>query len=278
MQAVKFKDGNRDIIEGLLAPYYGPDFLAKKDFDGEYFTPDTNFELEWFGDWQRPVLFGHGTDEALKTAVIGRMRITPTDAGLWAEAKLEEANAYKDAISKLVDEGALGWSAGSVERFYAAGVEPDGHIKHFPIIEGSLVTMPANPLAAGAHYAAKSTDITAHLAVLGVALPDAVKDVEPPEDDPNEDHKPIELPRPDPLDATTALILNAAKAALTPQALHDAAVESGAKCASEMHDEPPEPALAVRNDSVKNVEAIDLDALRSELRALAVDVVNQELR
>jgi len=268
MQAVKFKDGTKDIIEGMLAPFGGPDYLANKDFDGEYFSPDTNFELDWFGDWERPVLYGHGTDEALKTAVVGRLKITPTEAGLWAEAKLEESNAYKDAIADLVGKGALGWSSGSVERFYQAGLEADGHIKHFPIIEGSLVTMPSNPLAAGAHYAAKSADVLEHLQVLGIKAPTALAEPEP--DEPDEeaaDQPPVED-----MDAISA-VKAALATALTPQSLHDASVASGAECPSE-HEPRPQPGLAV---GAAKGASFDLDAFRQDVREAVRDAVKNTL-
>lgn len=168
--AVKFVDGHDDLIEGMLAPFGG------RDSQGEHFTPETNFELEWFGDWERPVLYKHGKDPAIKTSVVGRMKVTPTDKGLWVQAQLDESHAYKEAIAELVNEGALGFSAGSIERFYFAGRNTKtGAIKHFPLIEGSLVTMPSHPEALPAPYATK--DAAEHLAVLGVAVPDELADI-----------------------------------------------------------------------------------------------------
>lgn len=259
--AVKFKDGTTDTIEGLLAPYHGPSFLGGRDFDGEYFSAATDFELEWFGDWERPLLFGHGNDPALKTSVVGRMKVTPTDAGLWMEARLDEAHAYKDAIAALIEKEALGLSAGSIERFYHAGLDPrTGEIKHFPLIEGSLVTTPSNPVARLA-YAAKSTDALSHLAVLGVTAPEQIT-TEP--DVAVEGTAELEPPG-----------LTAIKAALTPQSLHDAAVASGAKCASESEAVLPAPLLAVAGKSAEpDIPAIDLDALRAELTELAVKEVH----
>jgi hypothetical protein len=277
MQAVKFKDGTKDIIEGMLAPFGGPDFLDNKDFDGEFFDSDTNFELEWFGDWDRPVLFAHGTDEALKTSVVGRLKVTPTETGLWAEAKLDEAHAYKEAISELVEKGAVGWSAGSVERFYNAGLDHEsGHIKHFPVIEGSLVTMPSNPLAADAHYASKSADIAEHLKVLGVAVPEAL--AEPAEeDDPETDHEPVEEEATKALDDLTDLAIKAITTALNPQSLHDAAVANGAECASEVAAEPPMLALAPAGNGAEKSVDIDLEALQAMVAAAVKETVDEQL-
>jgi hypothetical protein len=281
MDAVKFKDGSKDIIEGLLAPYGGPSFLAGKDFDGEFFDANTNFELEWFGDWERPVLFGHGTDPALKTAVVGRMKVTVTDAGLWGEAKLNEANAYKEAIADLVAKDALGWSAGSVERFYQPSVSTKtGHIGHFPIIEGSLVTRPANPLAA-AHYAAKSVDVIEHLAVLGVVAPEALSepstDVLTPEDVPPEvvhvGGVVVETSEPLTLTDAPTDIIEAVKSALTPQSLHDASVASGAVCSE--GKTPPATVLAIAGKAAE--KQIDPEVLAREMNAHAVEVARSLL-
>ena len=263
--AVKFVEGHDDMIEGMLAPFGGTDLM------GEHFTADTNFELEWFGAGERPLLYAHGTDPAIKTSVIGRMSLSQTDKGVWMQAQLDKSHAYKDAVSALIKEGVLGLSAGSIERFYLPNRNPQtGAIKHFPIIEGSLTTGPAHPEALLAPYAAKSVDALEHLSVLGVKAP---AQLDEPEDKGIEDeHLPVIEP------ATKDHIWDAIKSVLSPQSLHDAAVASGAACAPSETHEPPASVLAVAGNGAAKSVPIDLEAFRAELTALAVETVKQELR
>lgn len=257
--AVKFVDGSDDLIEGMLAPYGGP--FAGKDFDGEYFSANTDFSLDWFGDWQRPLLYHHGTDSEIKTAVIGRIKVTPTEKGLWMQAQLDKAHEYHEVVAKLVGEGALGASSGSVAHLVHTD-NKTGEIKAWPVIEGSLTPTPSNPDAKMA-YSVKSADAVEHLAVIGtdapeqIAEPEAVKTVEP---------------EPEPIPA-----LKAIQEALTPQSLHDAAVASGAKCAGETEHEPPVPLLAIAGKSTEQPESADLEALRADIRALAAAKVTELL-
>lgn len=257
--AVKFVDGHDDLIEGMLAPFGGTDLT------GEHFTPETNFELDWFDE--RPLLYAHGTDGAIKTSVIGRMKLEPTDKGIWMQAQLDKNHAYKDAVAELIGKGALGLSAGSIERFYIPGRDArTGAIKHFPIVEGSLTPMPAHPGALLAPFASKSLDVIEHLAVLGVAVPEEIK--EP--DDAGESSVDIESPDA----ATKALLWDALKSVLSPQSLHDAAVASGAECAGET-PEPSQPVLAV--GAAKSAPVFDLDEFREVARAAAARAVQTTL-
>lgn len=169
-QPVKFVKGRDDLIEGLLAPYGGPEFLAGKDFDGEFFSPRTDFALDWFGDWQRPLLYQHGLDGNLKTSVVGRIAVKATDKGLWMQAQLDKAHEYAEEVAKLVQEKALGASSGSVSHLVERD-QKSGEIKRWPLVEGSLTPIPANPLAQ-VGYPVKSADAIAHLAIVGTKPPD----------------------------------------------------------------------------------------------------------
>ena len=129
-----------DRIGGYLVAFGSPN---DADLDGEYFTKDTNFELDWYGE--RPVLYGHGMDKSHKTSAIGTIdKIEVRDeAGLWAEAQLRDHFMYRDYVMKWLEEGKLGWSSGSSP--YYAKVNDDGFIRTWPIHEGSLTLNPAQP-------------------------------------------------------------------------------------------------------------------------------------
>ena len=114
----------------------------KRDLQGQYFTPATDVGLDWYE--RRPVLYHHGLDGAVKAAVIGAIEsLKPDDIGLWAEAQLDLRKRYAQAVRRLVDQGVLSWSSGSLP--HLVEVAGDGHIKRWPIVEGSLTPTPAEP-------------------------------------------------------------------------------------------------------------------------------------
>lgn len=137
IQAVKTLEGGR--IGGYLVVWGDPTHL---DLEGEYFTPQTDVGLDWYD--QRPVLYHHGLDGNLKAAVIGVIdTLRHDEIGIWAEAQLDLHKRYVRTVSQLVDRGILSWSSGSLP--HLVQVETDGHIKQWPIVEGSLTPTPAEP-------------------------------------------------------------------------------------------------------------------------------------
>ena len=150
--AVKMIDAPRGRIGGYLVIWgAAPDGdggsvnggqQIQRDLQGEYFTRQTDVALDWYE--QRPVLYHHGLDGALKAAVIGVIdTLRPDDIGLWAEAQLDLHKRYVRAVQRLVDQGVLSWSSGSLP--HLVEVDGDGWIKRWPIVEGSLTPTPAEP-------------------------------------------------------------------------------------------------------------------------------------
>lgn len=134
--AVKSIAPNR--IGGYLAVWGSP---QEKDAQGEYFTPETDFALEYYAN--RPALYHHSLDATIGGLKVGTIDTLKLDeAGLWAEAQIEEHNAYVQKIRELVDKGVLGWSSGSVPHW--VDVDKSGQIKRWPIVEGSLTPTPAD--------------------------------------------------------------------------------------------------------------------------------------
>ncbi len=126
-------------IGGYLVVWGSP---AQKDLQGEYFTPDTELGLDWYD--RRPVLYHHGLDSDLKASVVGVIDHLKTDSiGVWAEAQLDMRHKYIQALQRLVKQGALGWSSGSLS--HLVEVADDGHIRRWPIVEGSMTPAPAEP-------------------------------------------------------------------------------------------------------------------------------------
>jgi len=136
---VKMIDAPAGRIGGYMLVWGEAD---RRDLQGEFFTPQTDVGLDWYE--QRPVLYHHGLDGALKAAVIGVIDILrPDDTGLWAEAQLDLHKRYVRAVRRLVDLGVLSWSSGSLPHLVDVG--EDGQIKTWPIVEGSLTPTPAEP-------------------------------------------------------------------------------------------------------------------------------------
>lgn len=126
-------------VGGYLIVWGGPE---QRDLQGEYFTPETELGLDWYE--QRPALYHHGLDGSLKAAVIGVInRLAADETGVWAEAQLDMHQRYVRTIHKLIERGVLGWSSGSLP--HLVEVAEDGHIKRWPIVEGSLTPTPAEP-------------------------------------------------------------------------------------------------------------------------------------
>ncbi len=164
-RAVKFVKGSDFEIEGLAIPFGGP--KAGKDLDGEDFGADTDLALDWFPQG-RPMIYHHGLDGATKTQVQGRqVEHEIIDEGVWARGQLDKSAKYHATVSKMVRDGKLFFSSGSMP--HLVDVDKSGHIKRWPWVELSLTPTPANPFAAV--HAVKSTDLIERLTALDLAVP-----------------------------------------------------------------------------------------------------------
>jgi len=115
------------------------------DLEGETFTKDTDFNLTLVPN--KPVFYDHTQNDSVKTFQLGTaIDVKMDDMGLWVEAELQKANEYTEAVMKLVEKGALGWSSGSIGHL----ARRDGNIiKSWPIVEFSLTPTPAEPRTVG---------------------------------------------------------------------------------------------------------------------------------
>lgn len=155
--AVKMIDAREGRVGGYLVVWGD---ATTRDLQGEYFTPETELGLTWYD--RRPVLYHHGLDGNLKAAVIGQIETLQIDeVGVWAEAQLDLRQRYVQVVYNLIERGLLSWSSGSLPHLVA--VANDGHIKRWPIVEGSLTPTPAEPRRTEIHtiksaYAALGLD------------------------------------------------------------------------------------------------------------------------
>jgi len=116
---------------------------ASADLEGDYFTRDTDYDLET-GD-TKTVYYNHGYDPVLRHRKIGRGKIGLDDAGVWIEAQLEMRDQYERAIYELAEAGKLGWSSGTAGHLMAREIDGKAaRITRWPIVEASLTPTPAD--------------------------------------------------------------------------------------------------------------------------------------
>jgi hypothetical protein len=155
------KSSGKDHIEGLALPF-------SPDLDGETFTPDTDFCLDWFGPSGRPLIYNHGLDPAMKTTVIGRqVEYEEREEGIWARSQLDVAAKFRRTIDGLIEQGALGYSSGAMAHL---ATPRGGAIKRWPWVELSLTPTPAH--LGTSTYAVKSADLFEHMAAVDIDIPD----------------------------------------------------------------------------------------------------------
>lgn len=112
---VKMTDKNE--VQGYLVLFGSPD---EADFVGDYFTKNTDFDLNPDGTGQATMYFNHGLDPVLKNHKLNggiKAQLSIKDKGVWIEGKLDEANEYDAMVIELIkrrqSQGkSLGWSSG----------------------------------------------------------------------------------------------------------------------------------------------------------------------
>lgn len=117
-----------------------------QDLEAETFTKDTDFMLDLVPE--KLVLYDHGQNRKIgrKIGHVSNENIRPDDVGLWIQGELDKSAQYIDGVMKLIDEGVLGWSSGSVAHLTR---RDNGVIKSWPIVEFSLTPTPAEPRTLG---------------------------------------------------------------------------------------------------------------------------------
>ena len=155
----------------LAIPFGGP-FKGGKDLDGEFFSPRTDIKARWFAE--RPVLFHHGMDAALKDDDLGieEMDEEAKDDGWWGTLWLDRSARYWDKVDALLRAGKMYGSSGAIAHLVRKD-RKTGEILVWPHAEQTLTPTPANPLAritaskAVPDWSAIGADLPADLLVSG---------------------------------------------------------------------------------------------------------------
>jgi HK97 family phage major capsid protein len=118
---------------------------ADPDLTGDFFTPETDFDIEFPG--KATVYFNHGFDPVLKRRKLGRAELTVNNAGVWAEMILQERDEYEKNLASMAEAGKLGLSSGTAAHLVER--EPEGkayRITRWPLgLDASLTHTPAEP-------------------------------------------------------------------------------------------------------------------------------------
>jgi len=148
---------DEDAYRVLAIPFKGP-LSGDKDLSGEYFTAQTDLCLDWYPE-SRPLLFDHGFDGTLKTAVIGRTdsrTLERDDDGWWVRMQLDRHGKYWRRVKELLERNALYGSSGALSHLVQVG--KGGEIKVWPWVEQTMTPIPCNyysrvqPAEATKHY------------------------------------------------------------------------------------------------------------------------------
>jgi len=114
------------------------------DLEGETFTKDTDFMLDLVPS--KPVYYDHALQSEVTHQLGVTMKAAADDVGIWVEAQLSRSKRYVKEVLRLVEEGIIGWSSGSVGHL----IEKAGKTyKRWPIVEFSLTPTPAEPRTLG---------------------------------------------------------------------------------------------------------------------------------
>ena len=149
IEPVRFVKGSDTNVEGWGMPFFGPfegEDGVGRDFDGEYFSPRTDFLFDWFKG-ERPLLYQHTWDKSIGTDRLGGVvDFEKRKEGVWVTAQLDLRSKWYEAVRELVGKDGLSFSSGA----YPTGVQVDqksGEILRWPWVEETMTPTPANPYA-----------------------------------------------------------------------------------------------------------------------------------
>lgn len=130
--------GNDGRYRAYVVRFSDPEHL---DLEGNYFTKDTLFHLDWYKT--RPWLYHHGLNPDMGAIKIGEWDTAGVDeTGVFFEGELLQHFKYRDAVTVLLDEyKCLFPSTGAIG--YLVKATEDGWLAEWPIVEASSTVTPA---------------------------------------------------------------------------------------------------------------------------------------
>lgn len=117
---------------------------TQPDLDGDFFTKDTDFDLE--DKLSLPVYFAHGVDAQMKKRKLSRASFKMTDEGLWVETQLDLRDRWLAKIHELIAAGKLSFSSAAISHLVERVKKASANwIATWPLIEVSFTASPAAP-------------------------------------------------------------------------------------------------------------------------------------
>ena len=124
---------------GYLVRFSSP---ADPDLTGDYFTPETDFDMAFPG--KSSVYFNHGLDAKMQRRKLGAAELRQDEIGIWAETILQERDEYERYIAQMAVSGKMGWSSGTASHLVER--KGTGQITKWPLgLDASLTHTPAEP-------------------------------------------------------------------------------------------------------------------------------------
>lgn len=119
---------------------------TKTDLHGEYFTPETDFGVEWDTGGKSSIYFEHAFDPVLGDRMLGQVDLKKDNFGIWAEGVLERRDRYENFIHDLVVAEKAGWSSGTAPHLVRRERgDKATWIKRWPLgLDASITVEPAD--------------------------------------------------------------------------------------------------------------------------------------
>jgi HK97 family phage major capsid protein len=115
-----------------------------QDLYGETFSPQTDFMLDLVP--VKLITYDHTLDETIPDPIGKSIKEEIDNVGIWLEAQLDKSNQYIDDILRMVEEGRIGLSSGTIGHL----VQLIGNtLKRWIIVEYALTPTPAEPRLLG---------------------------------------------------------------------------------------------------------------------------------
>lgn len=141
------KDLGNGRVGGFLVVFGDEDNTDATD-TRDFFTGETDYDLNLRGDVKSTVYYDHGFDEDMGLRKLAGGSLEVKDAGVWIETQLALRDEYEEAIYQLVKDGKLGWSSGTATHLVERKKHDNGshEITRWPLgLDASLTPTPAEP-------------------------------------------------------------------------------------------------------------------------------------
>jgi len=147
---VMFGESVKALDDGKVGGYLVR-FSTERDTDissmKDFFTSETDFDIDDWENAKATVYYNHGLDEALGKRKLAKASLKMDEVGVWVEAQLEMRDEYERRIYEMAKAGKLGWSSGTAAHLIERQKVGNAHkVLTWPLgPDASLTPTPAEP-------------------------------------------------------------------------------------------------------------------------------------